>query len=83
MKKLLEYLQEAGAKFIRKVNGPNGAFISYTTDSRENSESVKTLPVGKRSQNGSIKEYNVLITDKGQAIATVNEYETVEELAVT
>jgi len=82
MKKLLEYLQEEGAKFIRKVTGPNGAFISYTTDSWENSGSVKTLPVGKRSQNGNIAEYNVLITEDGTAIATVNEYETVEELAV-
>jgi len=82
MKKLLEYLQDAGAKFIRKVSGPNGAFISYTTDSWDNSDSIFTLPVGKRSQNGKLSEYNVLITDEGQAIATVNEYETVEELAV-
>ena len=42
MKKLLEYLQEAGAKFIRKVSGPNGAYISYTTDSWDNSESIYT-----------------------------------------
>ncbi len=82
MEKLLEYLQKEGAKFVRKVTGPNGAFISYTTDSWDKNDSIFTLPVGKRSQNGSIKEYNVLITDDGQAIATVNEYETVEELAV-
>lgn len=74
MKTLLSYAKELGAKSISKVNGPKGAWISMTMydDTRQ------TLPVGKRSQAGKLDEFNVLIAENGQAIATVNHYEAVE-----
>ena len=75
MKKLTEYLKELGASSVRLVSGPNGRFISYTINGKQS-----TLPVGGKSQNGTLAEFNVLITDDGQPIATVNHYEQVEEL---
>lgn len=74
MKKLITYAKELGAKSISKVNGPAGAFISMVMAD----DSRMTLPVGKRSQAGKLDEYNILIAENGQAIATVNSYETVE-----
>ena len=38
------------------------------------------MPVGKRSQQGTLESFNVLITEDGTAIATVNHYEEVESL---
>ncbi len=76
MKKLITYAKELGAKSISKVNGPNGAWIAITMPD----SSVTKLPVGKRSQAGKLDEYNILIADNGQAIATVNSYETVETI---
>lgn len=78
MKKLITYAKELGAKSISKVNGPNGAFISMTMSD----DTKQTLPVGKRSQAGKLDEYNVLIAEGGQAIATVNHYEAVETMAL-
>ena len=75
MEKLTEYLKELGASSCRLVSGPNGRFISYTVNGKQS-----TLPVGGKSQNGTLAEFNVLITDDGQPIATVNHYEEVEEL---
>jgi hypothetical protein len=75
MKKLSEYLKELGAPRCKLVSGPNGRFVSYTVNGTKS-----TLPVGKKSQNGTLEEFNVLITDDGQPIATVNHYEQVEEL---
>ena len=75
MKKLIEYLKELGASSCRLVSGPNGRFVSYTVNGTQS-----TLPVGGKSQNGTLAEFNVLITEDGTAIATVNHYEQVEEL---
>jgi len=77
MKTLLEYLKELGAVKASIVAGPNGKFISY-----ELANGTKaTLPVGKRSYEGTLSTFNVLITDEGQAIATINSY--VEEESMT
>tara|TARA_Y100000310_G_C20101953_1_gene543141 strand:- start:289 stop:525 length:237 start_codon:yes stop_codon:yes gene_type:complete len=75
MEKLIEYLKELGASSCRLVSGPNGRFVSYTVNGKQS-----TLPVGKKSQNGTLAEFNVLITDDGQPIATVNHYEDVEQM---
>ena len=78
MKKLTEYLKEQGCVKAQKVEGPNGAFIvGIKAD-----DSKITVPVGKKSQAGTLAEFNVLITDDGQAIATVNHYEQLEEVAL-
>jgi hypothetical protein len=76
MKTLKEYAIENGAVSMTKVNGPRGAFISCL----KADGSKITIPVGKRSQNGTLAAYKVLITPEGVAIATVNEYKTVESL---
>ena len=74
MKKLLQYLKELGCTSAKQVNGPNGMFISYTIGDEQ-----LTLPVGKKSQNGILADddFNVLITEDGQPIATVNVYSNV------
>ena len=76
MKKLTVYLKELGFVKAELVKGPNGAFISATKPDGSKS----TMPVGKKSQNGTIGEFNVLIADGGQAIATVNHYEAIESV---
>ncbi len=77
MQSLVEYAKALGAKSLNKVNGPNGAFISIVM---KDGNKI-TLPVGKKSQAGSLSEYNILVTtDTNQAIATVNHYEEVEAM---
>lgn len=77
MKSLIDYAkEELNAVSLKKVVGPNGAFISVTNAEGETS----TLPVGGKSQAGKLAEFNILITDDGQAIATVNHYEEEESL---
>ena len=73
--KLINYLKAQGASSCRLVDGPNGRFVSYTIGTEQS-----TLPVGKKSQNGTLAEFNILETEDGTAIATVNHYEQVEEL---
>ena len=73
--KLIEYLKSIGASTCKLVSGPNGRFVSYTVDGV-----VSTLPVGKKSQNGSLAEFNALEAEDGTVIATVNTYKDVEEL---
>ena len=75
---LLDFLRQQGAVTASKVVGPNGAFISYETKKGAKS----TLPVGKKSQAGTLAEYKVLITDDGQPIATVNDYSVEETLSL-
>jgi len=77
MKKLIAYLKELNASTVKLIHGPNGAFIVYVIDGKE-----YKLPVGKKSQAGTLREFNVLIAEDGQPIATVNEYKQVEELAL-
>jgi hypothetical protein len=78
MKNLLEYLKENDAVKASKIIGANGAFISV-----EKADGSKfTLPVGKKSQEGNLADYNVLITDDGQAIATMNTYQEVESVTL-
>lgn len=72
--KLLDYLKSQGAVKATLVNGPNGQFVSAT----KADESVFTLPVGKKSFNGKLADYNVLEVEAGVFVATVNNYETVE-----
>lgn len=86
MKKLIDYLKEQGVLGASKVNGPNGAFISCSTNpdpkvrlTRED-KMIFTIPCGKKSQKGTLAEYNVLITDDGNAIATTNNYSVAETL---
>lgn len=78
MQNLLEFLKAQGAVKAVKVNGPNGAFISAT---KANNSSF-TLPIGKKSQEGKLSDYNVLIAENGTAIATVNNYEVAEEVTL-
>ena len=75
MKKLVQYLKELGASKCALISGPNGRFVSYTVGTER-----FTLPVGGKSQNGTLAEFNVLITEDGTAIATVNSYQEIEEL---
>lgn len=75
---LIDFLRQQGAVTASKVVGPNGAFISYETKKGAKS----TLPVGKKSQGGSLSEYKVLITDDGQPIATMNNYSVEETLSL-
>ncbi len=75
---LVEHAKAQGAVKMAKVLGPNGAFISL-----EKADGSKfTMPVGKRSQEGKLADYKVLITNDGVAIATVNNYSTEEEIAL-
>ncbi len=75
--KLIDYVKSQGAVSASKVVGPNGAFISCTKEDK----TVFTLPVGKKSQNGKLEEYNAFeAPDTKQIIATVNEYENVETI---
>ena len=76
--KLVEHVKAQGAVKMRKVLGPNGAFVSC-----EKADGTKfTLPIGKKSQEGDLREYNVLIADNGQAIATINNYVQGEEITL-
>ena len=76
MKTLIAYLKELGASgTVQLIHGPNGAFIVYYIGANKH-----TMPVGSKSQAGKLNEFNVLITEDGQAIATVNQYKQVEEL---
>ena len=77
MATLIEYAKEQGASSIKKINGPNGAFITMKIGDED-----ITLPIGGKSQEGKLSEYNILITDDGQAIATVNLYEEEESLVL-
>lgn len=73
---LIEFLKERKAKSVKKVTGPNGAFLSIIEKDGE----VTTMPIGKKSQEGTLSEYNVLISDDGQAIATINNYQDGETM---
>ncbi len=73
---LIEFLKERKAKSVKKVTGPNGAFLSIIEKDGE----VTTMPIGKKSQDGTLSEYNVLISDDGQAIATINNYQDGETM---
>lgn len=76
--KLLDYLKAQGAVTATLVNGPNGQFISAT----KADETKFTLPVGKRSFSGKLADYNVLEVEPGVFVATVNNYETLETVAL-
>ena len=76
---LIEYAKAQGAVSLDKVRGPNGAFISLV----DADGGKTTLPIGKKSQDGSLADYKILITDDGQAIATVNSYSNVETMELS
>ena len=76
--KLIDYVKAQGAVKLVKMQGPNGAFISC-----EKADGTKfTMPVGKKSQGNSLVEYNVLVAENGQAIATANNYSVAEEITL-
>jgi hypothetical protein len=75
---LAVYGKENGAIKLEKVNGPNGAFISFT----KADDSKFTVPCGKKSQVGRLSEYRLFKTDDDNMIATVNNYEVEEELVI-
>ena len=77
MKKLIDYLKELGASTVKLIHGPNGAFVAYTIGDKEH-----TMPVGKKSQAGTLREFNILITEDGQPIATINQYKVAETVAL-
>ena len=71
MKKFSEYLKENEFVTAKIIAGPNGDFIL----AQKSDNSVATFPVGKKSQGvTNLFDYNCLITDDGQAIATINHY---------
>ena len=74
MATLLQYLKEQGCTTASLVDGPNGNFVSAT----KKDGSIFRLPVGKKSQGGKLSEYNILTTDNGQVIATMNQYEELD-----
>jgi len=74
--KLIEFLKDQKAKSVKKVTGPNGAFLSIVDKDGEQS----TMPIGKKSQEGALADYNVLISEDGQAIATISSYQDGETL---
>lgn len=88
--KLLDYVKAQGGKFVRIVDGPAGAFVSYSTSTFDegSEDDWHTLPIGNKSKDGKLDEFNVLeVQDKDNpdsmiAIATVNLYSTREELAI-
>ena len=71
MRKFSEYLKEQGYISAKIIAGPNGDFIVAQTEAYH----VTNFPVGKKSQGvKDLFEYNVVITNDGQAIATINNY---------
>ena len=73
---LIEFLKDKGAKSVKKVTGPNEAFLSIVEKDGE----ITTMPIGKKSQDGTLSDYNVLIAEDGQAIATVSNYQDGESM---
>mgnify|MGYP003671700644 FL=1 len=79
MQKLATYLKSMGFVTASIVNGPNGDFIS----AKKGDDSKETFPVGKKSQGcTSLMDMTVIVTDKGQAIATINQYEDVDTVTL-
>jgi len=80
--KLIDYLVDScNAKVAEVVDGPNGAFVRYSTDEDfENREASSTMPIGNRSKDGNIADFNVVLVPSNEdpeveiAIATVNLY---------
>lgn len=79
MESLIDFLKARKCVTAEKVVGPNGAFI-VAKDKKGNQ--IISLPVGKKSQEGKLADYNVLETEDGAFIATVNNYSTEETLAL-
>lgn len=77
--KLTEFLKAKGCVSAELVAGPNGNFVSCKTVNDS-----FTLPVGKKSQGGKLVDMNVMIVTNEdgseQAIATINNYETVDSI---
>ncbi len=76
MNKFSDYLKENEFVSAKIVAGPNGDFIV----AQKSDNSITTFPVGGQSQGvTNLFDYNCLITDDGQAIATINQYSDVTE----
>jgi len=76
MQKFTAYLKSQGFVKAEKVHGPRGNFISAVKEDGTKS----TFPIGKRSQEGDLRDYNVLQTAEGVAIATVNNYKVAQTM---
>ena len=79
MMNLLKYLvQEENGKTATIVSGPNGKFIKVVRKDK----TEFTIPIGKKSQDGSLADFNALIAEDGQVIATINNYEDEETVTL-
>ena len=80
--KLTDYLVDAfNAKCAEVKDGPNGAFVAYsTTEDIDDRDAGGTIPIGNRSKDGNLEDFNVLMVPSREnpeveiAIATVNLY---------
>ena len=76
MNKFSDYLKENGFVSAKIKAGPNGDFVI----AQKADKSTDTFPVGGNSQgNSNLFDYNVIICDDGQAIATINNYTDVTD----
>jgi len=75
MNKFIDYLRESGYVSAELVHGPNGNFVACIND-----KGLTTYyPVGGSSQEcKNIADFNYLVTEDGQIIATVNSYSTLD-----
>jgi hypothetical protein len=77
MKKFSDFLKENEFVSAKIMSGPNGDFII----AQQSDDSITYFPVGRKSQGVvNIFEYNCMITDDGQAIATINQYTDVTDM---
>lgn len=75
---LVDYVKSLGAVSLRKVEGPNGAFISYTLADG----ATGTLPIGNKSKSASLREYRMLVATDGSMIATASSYKESETMSL-
>ena len=79
MNKFIDYLREAGYVSAELVHGPNGNFVAAIND-----KGLTTYyPVGKKSQSATnIADFNYVVSEDGQIIATINDYSTVDKVTL-
>lgn len=79
MENFLDYLRKIHASKATIVAGPNGKFISVLYKEGA-TPGPKNFPIGKKSQNGELSQFNALCCEDGAVIATVNQYEDLESM---
>jgi hypothetical protein len=80
MDNFLDYLRSINAAKATIVAGPNGKFISVLYKEGADVGAPKTFPIGKKSQNGELRQFNALACDDGTVIATINSYEELDSV---